>query len=373
MAQTMDTIAFMLITGLLLGLCTGFILHRSDYCIAGMFRDLFLFRAIFKLRTLMLLVICSMVLFETARQLGLLPIYPFPLLGSPSLANLIGGLLFGVGMVMAGGCVAGTLYKMGTGNVPSALAFIGLLAGSALYAEIHPWWGSVIAKTTFQKGKVTIPQLLNMDPLPLVLITALAAGFYFLHVYRNNGWVRPTYTEGSLQPWKAAVLLSVIGMLSYIAIGMPLGITTAYAKTAGYIESLLFPLHFQNLAFFKAVPLNYRHPLSGIQLAGGPGPYMDAIALIQFPVIGGIIMGSAFSALLLREFRVYFRVPVRQYLSAVVGGIIMGLASRMTPACNIWHLFGGLPILAIQSLLFLTGLLPGAWIGSRILSRIVIR
>ena len=41
-------------------------------------------------------------------------------------------------MVLAGGCVVGTLYKMGSGSVASAVAFVGLLAGSALYGEWHP-------------------------------------------------------------------------------------------------------------------------------------------------------------------------------------------------------------------------------------------
>lgn len=362
-----------MITGLLLGLFTGFIMHRSDYCIAGMFRDLFLFKAMFKLRTLLLLVVCSMVLFEAARQLGLLPLYPFPTLGSPSLANLIGGFLFGVGMVLAGGCVVGTLYKMGAGSVPSAVAFAGLLVGSALYAEIHPWWSGVIAQTTFQKGKITIPQLLGIDPLPLLLITAGTAGLYFLQIYRKGGWARPLYTDGALQPWKAALLLAVIGVISYTVIGVPLGVTTSYAKMGGYIESLLLPQHFQTLAFFKLQPLNYLHPLSGIPLVGGPGPRLDAITVIQFPLIGGIFLGSACSALLLKEFRLYFKIPLRQYLSAITGGLIMGLASRMAPSCNIWHLLGGLPILAMQSVLFLAGLLPGAWIGSLILSRVIVR
>jgi len=50
-------------------------------------------------------------------------------------------------MVLAGGCVVGTLYKMGSGSVASAVAFVGLLAGSALYGEWHPAW-SALAKTT---------------------------------------------------------------------------------------------------------------------------------------------------------------------------------------------------------------------------------
>jgi len=45
----------------------------------------------------------------------------------------------------------------------------------------------------------------------------------------------------------------------------------------------------------------------------------------------------------------------------------------MTPACNIRHLWGGVPLLAMQSLLFLVGLLPGTWIGATLLSRFVIR
>jgi uncharacterized membrane protein YfcA len=45
----------------------------------------------------------------------------------------------------------------------------------------------------------------------------------------------------------------------------------------------------------------------------------------------------------------------------------------MAPACNLWHLWGGLPILALQSLLFLAGMVPGAWIGSRLLTRLVVR
>jgi hypothetical protein len=45
----------------------------------------------------------------------------------------------------------------------------------------------------------------------------------------------------------------------------------------------------------------------------------------------------------------------------------------MAPSCNVWHLWGGVPILAMQSLLFLAGLLPGTWIGAHLLTRFVVR
>jgi len=105
---------------------------------------------------------------------------------------------------------------------------------------------------------------------------------------------------------------------------------------------------------------------------GGSGPRFDAIAAIQFPLVAGIVLGSALSALLLGEWHLRRGIPRRQLVSAFIGGTVMGLASRMAPTCNVWHLFGGLPILAVSSLLFLVGLLPGAWIGGRLLTKFVL-
>src|SRR3989339_342636 len=117
----------MVIFGLLVGLIAGFVMYRSDYCLAGMFRNAIMFRNMFMLRILFLQIVFTAVIFEIARQSGLLPLYPFPILSAPSPANLIGGFVFGVGMVLAGGCVVGTLYKMGAGSIISLVAFIGLI------------------------------------------------------------------------------------------------------------------------------------------------------------------------------------------------------------------------------------------------------
>jgi hypothetical protein len=121
------------------------------------------------------------------------------------------------------------------------------------------------------------------------------------------------------------------------------------------------------------MPLHYTTPLTGMLLQGGPGTMLDGMALVQFPLVIGIVLGSTLSAALLGEFRIRWKIPLRQYLSALTGGILMGLASRMAAGCNVWHLFGGLPIMALQSMLFLGGLFPGAWLGARLLTRYIIR
>ena len=371
--MTLTPYPLIMIICLVVGYLAGIFMHRSDYCMAGMFRDLFLFKRTFMLRTLVLLVVSSMVLFEVARQAGFLPLYPFPLLYSPTPANIIGGMLFGLGMVLAGGCVVGTLYKMGAGSILSAVTFAGLILGSYFYAEIHPSWAAFIKGTTFFTGRITVPQILGVSPAALIFPLAVLGVFLILR-WRNRGkLVRQSSAEGYLQPWKAALFLSVLGLASYVLIGMPLGITSSYAKLSGYIGTMFFKDHVAGLAYYQAIPLKYVEPLTNTYLQGGGGPRFDAISAIQFPLVVGIILGSTSSAVALREFHLYYKLPLKQYLSAFTGGIIMGLASRMAPTCNVWHLMGGLPILAASSMLFLAGLLPGAWLGSKMMVHVVLR
>lgn len=354
------------------GLSAGFLMHRSDFCVASMFRDLFLFRGFYMLHMLGLLVVVSLALFEFGRLAGWLSPEPFPLLGPPSLASLIGGFVFGIGMVLAGGCVVGSLYKMGAGSALSAVAFLGLLVGSALYAEWHPVWSAFASATTFTDAR-TLAQWLALPSAGLTLPLAALGAFGFYRLHRAGRLARPGYTKGHIQPWQAAVGLAVIGFGSYLLVGMPLGITTAYAKLGAGIERLFLPDHVAALDYFALTPLVYVPPFSSVTVSGGAGPQWDAIAAIQYPLIGGIVLGGFLSAVWLREFRLRYRAPVRQYASALVGGLLLGAAARMTPGCNVWHLWGGVPILALQSLLFLAGLVPGAWAGSRLLTRLVVR
>jgi hypothetical protein len=282
-------------------------------------------------------------------------------------------MVFGVGMVLAGGCVVGTLYKLGAGSLTALIAFIGMLAGSALYAEWHPAWAQATAFTRLHPDALTLAQWLGLPPTLLIAPLAVLGAVLLYRWFRAGRMTRTAFAAGHLPPWRAALILAGIGFLSYLLVGMPLGITTSYAKLGSTVEAWLWPEHVASLAYFSAQPLTYQPPFGTASISGGPGPALDAVAAIQYPLIVGIILGGLASALMLKEFRPSLRAPTRQIISALLGGLLLGASARMVPGCNIWHLWGGLPILALQSLLFLVGLLPGAWLGSRLLTRYVIR
>ncbi|MCK9388599.1 MAG: YeeE/YedE family protein [Sulfuritalea sp.] len=362
-----------ILSSLAIGLTAGFVMHRSDFCVTACFRDVFLFRDFFLMRQMLLLVVVGMVLFEAGRLTGAISIYPFPGLGPPSLSNVIGGFIFGIGMVLAGGCVCGSLFKLGAGSAASLLAVIGMLTGSAFYAEIHPQWSAFAKSTVLIQGVITLPQWLKLPPTALLLPLATGGSFWLFREFRAGRMDRPAFAVGHLAPWRAALILAFLGFASYVLIGMPLGITTSYSKLGAGIEALFAPEHVNNLGYFAVQSINYTPPFSDRPIIGGPGPQLDAVSAIQYPLLIGIICGAFFSAARLGEWRLQWRLPRRQFVSALTGGLLLGLAARMAPSCNVWHLWGGMPILALQSILFLVGLIPGTWIGARLLARFVIR
>src|SRR6476659_8093556 len=123
-----------------LGIGLGLVLQRGRLCFAGAFRDLFLMRNGTMMRAILvgLAVLTPLFALIEARAV------PEPSFGAvaagahvvPLGLNLaVGGLLFGIGMVVAGGCVSGTLYRIGEGYLASWASLGGILLG--LSAAAH--------------------------------------------------------------------------------------------------------------------------------------------------------------------------------------------------------------------------------------------
>ena len=106
----------------LFGLAFGFVLQRSRFCFASAFRDLFLLGDARVMKGIIagLAVATAGFAVVMARMLpevgfGSLP--PGATVLPLGLHTLLGGVLFGIGMVLAGGCTSGSLYRAGEGYV----------------------------------------------------------------------------------------------------------------------------------------------------------------------------------------------------------------------------------------------------------------
>jgi len=274
----------------------------------------------------------------------------FPFFGPPSLANLLGGLLFGIGMVLAGGCVVGTLYKLGSVSFPALLALAGLVGGSTLYAFFHPTWAVFAKAVAFPTRAVTLSQLLLQPPWLLVVVLEVLLIPLLFVWFRQRRMERPAVVASYLQPWKAALLLALIGTASVLLVGMPLGITTSYSKMGAFLLQLVMPDVAAGVSYFKYCTYYTRIGRRG---AGcGLGRH-SMVSLWCSIVIIGIIAGSALSRYCWGMGACTSGCPASGRLG--VGGCDHGLASAWLQPAIFWHLFGGLPILALQSMLFLLG------------------
>lgn len=89
------------------------------------------------------------------------------------LPQLAGGVVFGVGFVMAGLCPGTSCVAAATGRIDGLAAAGGMLAGVLLFAELYPRLAAFHASTAL--GTLTLPSLLSL-PIGVVIFVVTLAG-----------------------------------------------------------------------------------------------------------------------------------------------------------------------------------------------------
>lgn len=109
------------LSGLLVGLAFGFLLQRGQFCFVCGFRELFLQRNSRFMLALLLAVSIQSVGFFGLQAAGLIRL---PTEQMPVLATVLGGLLFGVGIILARCCGSGSWFRSGEGAAGSLLVLL---------------------------------------------------------------------------------------------------------------------------------------------------------------------------------------------------------------------------------------------------------
>ena len=116
---------------LLFGAVFGVVFQRSRFCLVRAFREPFMTGDAEHTRAAALAIVISMLGFTILKFTDLKDKgeWVFP---SAGVGALLGGLLFGVGMVLAGGCGAGSIWRMGEGQVKLWAAVATFALGASL-------------------------------------------------------------------------------------------------------------------------------------------------------------------------------------------------------------------------------------------------
>ena len=154
-------------------------MHRSRLCFARAFREPFMTGEGTMTKAIMLGILIGVPMASLLFKAKLID----PYVAIPPvfwIGSLAGGVIFGVGMIFAGGCASGALWRMGEGHLKLWVAVF-----------FFAWSGS-IANAVFKKSGLTAAEM-NLD---LVEETALGIQAYFPDML--GGWGPAFLAAGTL-------------------------------------------------------------------------------------------------------------------------------------------------------------------------------
>ncbi|HET7876058.1 MAG TPA: YeeE/YedE family protein [Methylomirabilota bacterium] len=317
------------VSALATGVVFGYVIQRGGFCLTRAFSNLVLMGDATILRAYVLALVVAMVGVHglLAAELVEIPIRPLH-----PLSNVVGGVLFGFGMILAGGCSGSTWYRVGEGAIGAWVVLLGFAIGATtvgvgILAPVR----TALQRVTLPWGGPT-PTLASVTGLPPWLVIAvLAAG--------AGWWLARGRGEPEHGKWRWPLTGGAVGAL--IAAGWwtssfgdrSIGIT--FAANTGHL--LTYPL----------VGFPTRVTWSMVMALGVP-------------------VGAFIGAWLSGEFR--WKLPAGwSLLKIFAGGLLMGSAALVAEGCNINQGLTNSATLALGSLLTFASMGAGAWLAVRLL------
>ena len=381
-----------------IGLAFGVLLQKSRFCFVSAFRDFIAFKDTRVLKGVLAGVVVMTLFWSVQATLGYFRGFWTPPWG---LASLFGGFVFGVGMTMAGGCASGTLYRAGQGYVQFWITLLFMGVGYVVFAYAFPTLRSVYFEPLrFGEGTTLYLTLPWPPAVTGVLVTAASVLLYAFVRGRAKLPDEPqggteVATDGGTRVTPSTRVFTAVGAgLRDIAVG-----TRSYvegvlnddrpvadrlrdswdARTAGVGLALVASLWFWVYGAWAITGSEAKWTGWLLSQAGvdvGNVEYWGSILFrggdiavtVDMLMILSVVVGSFLAAKASGDFRL--RWPKTERLqNPIVGGLLMGVGSRLAPGCNIANLFSGVALLAVHSLLAGAGIVLGTYVMTHWLYR----
>jgi uncharacterized membrane protein YedE/YeeE len=335
------------IAGLLLGAAFGAVVQRSNFCTMGAISDMVLMGDGNRLRSWVLAMAVAILGSQLLQLAGLVDlkaaIYTTTNLGW--LGALVGGLLFGFGMVQAGGCGSRTLVRFGAGNLKSLLVI--LMIGIAGYATLRGVVGplrlwmegwSVIDLKARGFASQALPDLLGGGAAVRWTLALAIPAILFAWIFKDARFRR--------QP-----LLILAGLV------IGLVIIGGWAATGILGADEFEPTPLASMTFVAPIgyALQYLMTFTGAALDFG------------ISTVAGVILGAFLMARIDGSFRIESFASAQDVMAHIVGGILMGIGGVTALGCTVGQGMTGISTLALGSFVALAGIVIGGILGVRYL------
>ena len=344
--------------GFALAFVFGLVAARTNFCTMGALSDIVNMGHWGRMRMWLLAVAVAIagtsVLSQTgqvdlARSVVQRPVLPW-------LSLVIGGLLFGVGMTLSGGCANKNLVRLGGGSLRSlvVLVFMGIASYMTLKGLFGAWrsrwldpvsldlgrlgWGDQSLATALAHA-AGVPAQVALPPVAAMIVIALAAIAFKDRRFRAN----------------RAQVLGALAIGTLVIAGWYVTGHVGYGENPETLEQVYFATNSRTLESLSFVaPIAY-----GLELLM---LWTDASLHVSFGIasVAGVVLGSAAYALAAGTFRWEGFASFADLRTQLGGAVLMGFGGVTALGCTIGQGLSGLSTLAIGSFIAVAGIVIGS-------------
>ncbi len=285
--------------------------------------------------------------------------------------NILGGLMFGIGMTLASGCSNTSLVRIGGGNLKSIMVV--LVMAVITYFMVNPFPGSdqTLMSVLFYdwlrplsislEGGQDLGALVGGENAAMsrTVIGLLLGVALLIYAFRAESF-RTSFDNvlGGL-----VVGLAVLAAW-YVSSNIAIVLDGELYGLRDYVQEWNFlaedavgrpadsrPLSPQSFTFTNPTGQTLGYTASGFS-----GAYLTFGIMALF----GVISGSLLWAVISRRFRIEWFVDFKDFLNHLVGAVLMGFGGMLAMGCTIGQGVTGVSTLALGSFLALGSIVLGS-------------
>ncbi|HET6223956.1 MAG TPA: YeeE/YedE family protein [Dongiaceae bacterium] len=340
--------------GLVVGGLFGAVVFATNFCAMGSLSDIHNFGDRRRFRAWLLAAATALVGAQLLQAAGVVALDKSMYLAGASLnwaGHILGGLMFGFGMVFTGGCPSRNLARAGGGDLRSLLTL--LILGLFAYMTIGGIFGPArsaleqatslpLASPTPSLGDLLATSTALAPATAGLLVTGLVAAAALAYCFRDK-----------------AFRASAVHVGSGLAVGLI--VVAGWAITG---------LAFDDMAAKPVAPIS----LTYVRPTADAVQWLTLYTATPMPGFGvtsvfGALLGAFAAARTMGRFHISTFSDTADTLRTLGGAALMGVGGVMGLGCTVGQAITGVSTLALGSFLTFAAIVAGGFYGLRVLER----
>lgn len=367
--------SFLLWSAFIIAFIMGAVVNKTNFCTMGAVSDMVNMGDYSRFRSWLLAIVVAILGVVILESTGMMSVDDsFPPYRDTQivwLENILGGFIFGIGMTFGSGCGNKTLIRIGGGNIKSILVFavIGVIAfymnnpfpgtDKTIYSELFYNWvnpAAIALETRADLGSmINAGAAVGMRLVIGLVISALLLIYILRSSEFRSGF--DNFLSGIvvglaiLAAWYISANVSINADEEIYTLGSYYEEWDMLSDTEEGKPSTGRPLSTQSFTFINPIAQSYGYIVSG---------FKSMHLTFGILAVAGVILGSLFWSLVSRSFRIEWFVNFKDFVTHLIGAILMGIGGTLALGCTIGQAITGISTLAVGSILTFVAILFGS-------------